>query len=144
MVDSSSITANSTNVTLHCYFSEYNSDSSGLSLTLMQEKTVLQNMSLAHCNITKPLEDLQSGTNYTLIVNRNFNYEDYTTSCELYRGQFKTKDKDNGNIFHIIIIHNNADYHALHLIVTVSYSLRLLLCFKDNLIVRFTAYPIIM
>ena len=88
-----SVTANSTNVTINCYVSEYNRDSSALSLTLMQgEKTVYQ--STTYCNTTKHIEDLQSGTNYTLTVNREFYYE--TIICELSHSQFKTKTVTDG------------------------------------------------
>ena len=87
-----SITENSINITLNCYVSEYNRDSSALSLTLMQGEKTISHNSHVHCNTTKHYKDLRSETNYTLLVNRTF-YSMYM--CELSRIQFITKKGKN-------------------------------------------------
>ena len=100
LIDNSSITTNSTNITINCYnISTHNTIK--LNLTLKQDgKVVSQNTT--DCNTTVHYNGLQSGTNYTLLINREF-YEDI--SCELYQDWFKTKadeHQDGGKLLYTV------------------------------------------
>ena len=80
-----STTTNSTSVTINCYnLTTHNT--TVLKLTLMQNGNKISQIT-THCNTTEHFNNLQSGTNYSIMLNREF-YG--SISCELNYRQFET------------------------------------------------------